>query len=177
VAVTVNGAVLTAAVALGASPQNLTWTSPTLTAGDVVVLVVDMNAASANFPASATPTGGTGLSWTSIVVENNTAAHFSSVRVWWTNVPTTHTPASIVTSISATGTSVSAQGALYRLTGADTVTPIGASIGVFQGRPTRPARPCRSRAPPPGRSSSWAPLTGQPASQRTPSRSAASRRP
>jgi hypothetical protein len=134
VAVTLNGAVLTANVALGTTPQNLTWTSPPLTAGDVVVLVVDMNAASANFPASATPTGGTGLSWTSVVSETNTAGHESAVRVWWTNVPTTHTPASIVTSISATGTSVSAQGALYRLTGADTVTPIGASIGVFQGQ-------------------------------------------
>jgi hypothetical protein len=133
VAVTLNGAVLTASVALGATPQNLTWTSPPLTAGDVVILVVDMNAASANFPASASPTGGTGLVWTSVVSETNTAAHFSAMRAWWTNVPTTHTPASIVTAISATGTSVSAMGALYRLTGADTVNPIG-QVGVFQGQ-------------------------------------------
>jgi hypothetical protein len=131
VAVLLDGSPLTASFTLAAS-GSVTWTSPVLTAGDILVMVVDMNGTSA-FPASGSPTGGTGLSWTSIVTENNTAAHFSSVRAWWSPIPSTQTPASISTAITASGGSVSASGVLYRLFGADSVAPVG-QVGVFQGQ-------------------------------------------
>jgi len=130
-AVTVNGAVLTQTDVSDASPSTLTYTSVVLTGGDVLVAVLTQNGSTA-FPAPAAPTGGTGLSWTQIVDEQNTAAHFSRVTAYWALVGSGQT--STLTQSTTVGAGVvGTDGALYRLSGADTSVPVGVSA-VFQGQ-------------------------------------------
>lgn len=130
-AVTVNGAVLTQTDVSDASPSTLTYTSVVLAGGDVLVAVLTQNGSTA-FPAPAAPTGGTGLSWTQIVDEQNTAAHFSRVTAYWAPVGSGQT--STLTQSTTVGAGVvGTDGALYRLSGADTSVPVGVSA-VFQGQ-------------------------------------------
>jgi hypothetical protein len=129
-AVTVNGSVLTQTDATSASPSTLTFTSTVLTAGDVVVIAVTENNV-AEFVTPAAPTGGTGLSWTSIINQQNTAAHFSQTWAYWTKVPSDQTSTITVTTTSTSNLGTMA--ALWRLSGVDQVTPVGLTDG-FQGQ-------------------------------------------
>lgn len=109
------------------SDKTLTFTSTTYGAGEVLVVCVGQNAP-ANYPQPGVPSGG-GLTWTQIFDQSNTAGNFSRATAWWATTGAGGTYSVTQTTTRLDSAFLSTRGVLYRLTGANTTTPVGATDG------------------------------------------------
>jgi hypothetical protein len=116
--------------------KTLTFTSQTYGAGEVLIVVVDQNADAA-FPGTGTPSGGS-LTWTLIKDQQGVSGSFSRTTAWWATTGAGGTYSVTQTTTRSVG-GLSTRGVLYRLTGADTTTPVpaGGAVG-FQSTTTDP---------------------------------------
>lgn len=106
--------------------KTLTFTSQTYGADELIVVVVCQNAASV-FPVPGTPAGGS-LTYTQILDQQGTGSNFCRTTAWWATTGAGGTYA-VTQQTTRTTANLSTQGVLYRLTGTNTTTPVGATDG------------------------------------------------
>lgn len=113
---------------ISGSDKTLTFTSATYGASEVIVVVVCQNCNQDNFPTPGTPSGGS-LSWTQILDQSGTAGNYARTTAWWATTGAGGTYSVTQTTTRTAGASLSTRGVLYRLTGARTTGPVGATDG------------------------------------------------
>jgi hypothetical protein len=108
--------------------KTLTFTSTAYGAGEVLIVVVCQNSGGSDFPTPATPTGGS-LVYTQIADQSGTATNYARTTAWWATTGAGGTYSVAQTTSRPGGISLSTQGVVYRLTGANRTAPVGGTDG------------------------------------------------